>query len=97
MTLSFTTNNILPALASIIVLIPPKIPLIYIDPTECWLTLNNIRVDNVCSFGPRQISFKRFISSVYSEDPDYKFFGKIELSFKIKNPDDNEDLKKNAY
>jgi hypothetical protein len=84
-------------LASIIVLVPQKIPQIYFDEEECYVVLNNIRVNNVCSFIGRQILFKEFIFSLYEEEPDFKFIGTIELNFKIKNPKDNENIKKNAY
>lgn len=84
--------------ASIIVLVPLKIPEVYKEISECYIVLNNIRVNKVCYFIGRQILFKRFIYDLYKDEgPGFKFIGTIELNFKIKNPDDNENIKKNAY
>jgi hypothetical protein len=80
-TLEFDTNNELPLNASISVLAPIKIPMVWRNPKGCWVVLNNIRVNNVCDFVGPEIIFKGFINQLYSEYTSYKFVGRIELNF----------------
>jgi hypothetical protein len=91
-TLAFDTNNPLPVSSAIGISVPYKIPRVLRESSECYVLLNDVRIDDRCSFSGRTISIIALFEAYEA-----RFVGRIELNFKILNPADNEDLKAGPY
>ena len=90
MTLAFSTNNALPNTSAIEITVPYKIPNVLRD--ECFVLVNDARLDDKCYFSGRTISVIGAFSNY-----EIKTVGRIELNFKIMNPPDNERLNETSY
>lgn len=90
MTLAFDTNNALPNTSAIEITVPYKIPSIMRD--ECYVLVNDARIDDKCYFSGRTISIIGIFDAYET-----KIVGRIELNFKIMNPSDNERLNETSY